>query len=82
MLFVVKALRKPIGVNGRLVESDLGGAGKGRDGASDSEEEDSSEVSSSDSMCWPGIILVGARNAVGDGAVFSESDQNDGERCG
>lgn len=83
-LFVVRAVRNPIGVSRRLVEfeSDLVGAGKGRgEGASDSEEEeDSSEDSSSDSVVWSGMILEGVGRAVGDG--LSESDQNDGGRCG
>ena len=77
----MRALRKPIGVNGRLVESDLA-AGKGRGGASDSEEEESSEVSSSDSVdWWSGTILDCAGGAVGDGTELSESDQNDVGRC-
>ena len=80
MLFVVRALRKPIGVSGRLVDSDLAGAGKGRGGASDSEEDDSSEVSSSDSVGWSGTTLEGAGGAVGDGTELSESDQKDGGR--
>jgi len=82
-LFVVREVRNPIGVSRRLVEfeSDLVGAGKDRgEGASDSEEEDSSEVSSSDSVVWSGMILEGTGRAVGDG--LSESDQNDGGRCG
>jgi hypothetical protein len=83
MLFVVRAVRNPIGVSGRLVESDpdLAGAGKGgRGGTSDSEEEDSSEVSSSDSMGWWGGTLAGVGGAIGDGTELSESDQNDGGR--
>jgi hypothetical protein len=82
MLLVVRAVRNPIGVSGRLVESDpdLAGAGKGRGGTSDSEEEDSSEVSSSDSMGWWGGILEGVGGAIGDGTELSESDQKDGGR--
>ena len=84
MLFVVRALRKLIGERLPLAESDLAGAGKGRDGASDSEDEDSSEElsSSSDSVGWSGMILEGTRGTVGvDGTELSESDQNDGGRC-
>lgn len=83
MLFVVRALRKLIGERVRLAESDLAGAGKGREGTSDSDEEDSSEEvsSSSDSVGWSGMILEGTMGMVGDGTELSESDQNDGGRC-
>lgn len=83
ILFVVRALRKLIGESVRLAEPDLVGAGKGREGASDSEEEDSSEEvsSSSDSVGLSGMILEGTRGTVRDGTELSESDRNDGGRC-
>jgi len=49
-LFVVRALRKSIEGSCGLTKSDLAGVGGDSDEASDSEEEDSSEVSSSDSV--------------------------------
>lgn len=84
MELVVRASRKLMGESVRLAELELAGAGKGREGASDSEEEDSSEElssSSSDSVGWSGMILGGTRGTVGDGTELSESDQNDGGRC-
>lgn len=48
-LFVVKVLRKSMEGSCGLTKSDLAGVGGDSEGASDSEEEDSSEVSSSSS---------------------------------
>jgi len=64
-----------------LTKSDLRGAGGNSEGVSDSEEEDSSEVSSSDSVGRPEIPLDGAGIAVGEGMRLNESDQNDDGRC-
>jgi hypothetical protein len=80
MLFVVKVLKKSIEGRGRLTKSNLAGVGGDSEGASDSSEEDSSEVSSSDSVGWSGIPLEGTASGVGEGMGLSESDQNDGGR--
>jgi hypothetical protein len=76
ILLIVRAQRKSIGENKRLPESRLRGAGA----ASDSEDEDSSEVSSSDSAGCPEVILEGVGGASGDGTELKESDRNDGGR--
>lgn len=82
MLLAVKALRKPIGVSGRSTESGPAvGAESDGELTSDSEEEDSSEVSSSDSVAWSGIIFEGAGSTVGEGAEL-KSDQYDDGRLG
>lgn len=83
MLFVVEALRKSMGESCGSTKDLIGLAGVGGDneGASDSEEEDSSEVSSSDSVGWPEIPLEGTGGGVGDGMGLNESDQNDEGRC-
>ena len=80
MLFVVKVLKKSIEGRGRLTKSNLAGAGGDSEGASDSSEEDSSEVSSSDSVGWSVIPLEGTASGVGEGMGLNESDQNDGGR--
>jgi hypothetical protein len=80
MLFVVRALRKSIEASGRLT-SVLAGIGGDSEGAEDSEDEDSSEVSSSDSVGWPEIPLEGVGSAIGEGMRLNESDQNDDGRC-
>lgn len=82
MLFVVRVLRKSIEGIGRLTNSILAGIGGDNEGASDSSDEDSSEVSSSDSVAWSGIPVEGAAAGVGEGMGLNESDQNDGGRCG
>lgn len=80
-LFVVRVLRKSIEGSFGLTKSDLARVGGDNEEASDSEEEDSSEVSSSDSVGWPEISPEGTGGAVGDGMGLIESDQNDEGRC-
>lgn len=81
MLFVVKALRKSIEGSCGLAKSNLAGVGGESEGASDSEEDDSSEVSSSDSVGWAEIPLEVTGGAVGEGMGLNESDQNEDGRC-
>jgi hypothetical protein len=80
-LFVVRALRKSIGGSCGLTKSDLAGVGGDSEEASDSEEEDSSDVSSSNSVGWPEIPLEGTGGAIGEGMGLNESDQKDDGRC-
>jgi hypothetical protein len=81
MLFIVRAVRKSIGEKRRLAESRLRGAEGGCDeGASDSDDEESSEVSSSESAGCTGMILEGVGAAAGEGTELNESDKYDGGR--
>jgi len=76
MLFVVKALRKSMDVSEGLTKSDLAGS----ETSDSEEEEDSSEVSSSDSVGWPEMPL-GVGSTAGEGMRLNESDKNDDGCC-
>jgi hypothetical protein len=75
MLLVVRALRKSTGESWRLPVSRRRGAGGRWKGPSDSEEE-SSEVSSSDSASGSDVIILeGVGGAGGKGTALNESDK-------